>query len=143
MRLAVQKGAFMMQQLRAWLLSLGIALLLVIVVRSFAFAIYRVPAASVLRQGDRVMVNMLAHGNYKRGQLIVFGTKEKHLGRIRALPGDTLTIAQKHFVIPMVCCDKCLCEHCYAYLVSTGSGQTLVPYHDIIGPASRLFYLPF
>ena len=115
-----------MQQLRAWLLSLGIALLLVIVVRSFAFAIYRVPAASVLRQGDRVMVNMLAHGNYKRGQLIVFGTKEKHLGRIRALPGDTLTIA-----------------HCYAYLVSTGSGQTLVPYHDIIGPASRLFYLPF
>ena len=37
MRLAVQKGAFMMQQLRAWLLSLGIALLLVIVVRSFAF----------------------------------------------------------------------------------------------------------
>ena len=69
MRLAVQKGAFMMQQLRAWLLSLGIALLLVIVVRSFAFAIYRVPAASVLRQGDRVMVNMLAHGNYKRGQL--------------------------------------------------------------------------
>ena len=113
MRLAVQKGAFMMQQLRAWLLSLGIALLLVIVVRSFAFAIYRVPAASVLRQGDRVMVNMLAHGNYKRGQLIVFGTK------------------------------KCLCEHCYAYLVSTGSGQTLVPYHDIIGPASRLFYLPF
>ena len=48
----------MMQQLRAWLLSLGIALFLVIVVRSFAFAIYRVPAASVLRQGDRVMVNM-------------------------------------------------------------------------------------
>ncbi len=101
------------------------------------------PGSSVLRQGDRVMVNMLAHGNYKRGQLIVFGTKEKHLGRIRALPGDTLTVAQKRFVIPMVCCEKCLCEHCYAYLVSTGSGQTLVPYHDIIGPASRLFYLPF
>jgi len=89
----------MMQQLRAWLLSLGIALLLVIVVRSFAFAIYRVPAASVLRQGDRVMVNMLAHGNYKRGQLIVFGTKEKHLGLIKRRKTLTRILDRLHSII--------------------------------------------
>jgi signal peptidase I len=140
---ALQKGAFNMRQLRAWFITLGVALLIVIAVRTFVFAIYRVPAASVLRQGDRIMVNMLAHGDYKRGELVVFGKQMKRLGRIKAVPGDTIIVSKKQFVIPMVCCKKCRCEHCFAYLVNTGDGQTLVSYHDIIGPAMRLFYLPF
>ena len=132
-----------MQQLRAWLLTSGVALLIVVAVRAFAFTVYRVPAASVLRQGDRVVVNKLSHRNFHRGELIVFGSRTTTLGRIMALPGDTLTVSQKRFVIPVVCCKKCRCKHCFAYLVSTGSGQMLVPYHDIVGPAYRLFYLPF
>lgn len=140
---ALQKGAFNMRQLRAWFITLGVALLIVIAVRTYVFAIYRVPAASVLRQGDRIMVNMLAHGDYKRGELVVFGKQMKRLGRIKAVPGDTIIVSKKQFVIPMVCCKKCCCEHCFAYLVNTGDGQTLVSYHDIIGPAMRLFYLPF
>lgn len=42
---ALQKGAFNMRQLRAWFITLGVALLIVIAVRTYVFAIYRVPAA--------------------------------------------------------------------------------------------------
>ena len=63
-----------MQQLRAWLLTSGVALLIVVAVRAFAFTVYRVPAASVLRQGDRVVVNKLSHRNFHRGELIVFSS---------------------------------------------------------------------
>ena len=95
---ALQKGAFNMRQLRAWFITLGVALLIVIAVRTYVFAIYRVPAASVLRQGDRIMVNMLAHGDYKRGELVVFGKQMKRLGRIKAVPGDTIIVSKSNLL---------------------------------------------
>ena len=132
-----------MRQILRWTISILAAFLIVLAVRTFAFAVYKVPKTSLLKNGDRVIVDKLARTDFKRNDLIVFGDSVKLLGRIEALPGDTITVGKDKFVIPTVCCRKCRCKNCHEYLINTGSGRLLVPYHNINGKAYRLFNLPF
>ena len=132
-----------MRQFLKWMISILAAFLIVLAVRAFVFTVYKVPKTSLLKNGDRVIVNRLARTDFKKNDVIVFGDCVKLLGRIEALPGDTIIVGKDKFVIPTVCCRKCRCKYCHEYLINIGSGKLLVPYHSINGKAYRLFNLPF
>ncbi len=126
---------------------------LVVVVRVFAITIYTVPAplGQRLRTGDKVVVNKLARDRaLQRGELIVFtviGDAPKasligppqELGEVLNLPGDTIAVDSRRYVIPFKCCDRCPCRDCFLCLVETGHGKRLVHRHQIVGKAARLF----
>lgn len=126
---------------------------IVVVVRVFAITIYTVPAplGQGLRTGDRVVVNKLARSRApRRGDLIVFTVRgdapavsligpPQELGQVVNLPGDTINVARRRYVIPLKCCDRCPCRDCRLYLVETGHGKRLVYKHQIVGKAARLF----
>ncbi|WP_434502080.1 signal peptidase I [Prevotella sp.] len=132
-----------MRQFLKWMISILAAFLIVLAVRAFAFAVYKVPENSLLKNGDRVIVNRLARSDFKKNDLIVFGDSVNLLGRIEALPGDTIIVGKDKFLIPTVCCRKCRCKNCHEYLINIGRGKLLVPYHSISGKAYRLYNLPF
>ncbi len=127
------------------LIALGIALIIVFAVRAYAFTIYTVPTdiTTMLKRGDRVMVNRLSHASPKVGDLVVFHHHGELIGRVEALPGDTVRLGTNRYVIPKRCCDRCFCPDCKLYMVSLGSTQALVFKHQMVGKARRLFYLPW
>ncbi len=127
------------------ILTLVAALLVMLAVRAYLFTIYTVPADvdAELTQGDRVMVNRVSHAPLDRGDLVVFTQQADVIGRIEALPGDTITLDSTLFRIPTRCCDRCVAPDCRLYLVSMGKGKTLVYRHQMVGRATKLFHLPF
>ncbi len=134
----------MKQALKAIFLLVA-ALLVVLAVRAYLFTIYTVPADvdSELIRGDRVMVNRLSHAVLDRGDLVVFEQGADVIGRIEAMPGDTLSLEGHQFRIPTRCCDRCVAPDCRLYLVSMGRAKTLVYKHQMVGCAKKLFHLPF
>ena len=77
-----------MKQALKFLVALCVAIVILFAVRAYAFTIYTVPAdlASVLRKGDRVLVNRMARDSFSRGDLVVFQRQGAHVGRIVNLP---------------------------------------------------------
>jgi len=85
-----------------WVLVVGIALLVAILVRTFLLAHYQVEGESMvstLHPGDRVFVNKLSYRLHdpNRGDVVVLheltGTTERDLiKRVIALPGETIEI---------------------------------------------------
>ena len=143
----------MARQLLKFVIALAIAMAVVVVVRVFAITIYTVPAplGQGLRTGDRVVVNKLVRSRApRRGDLIVFTVSgdapsvsligpPQELGLVVNLPGDTIVISSRRYVIPLRCCDRCPCRDCRLYLVETGHGKRLVYKHQIVGKAVPLF----
>ena len=147
----------MKQALKALLTLFG-ALVIVFIVRAYAFTIYTAPVAvgHTLVPGDRVLVNKWVRAGFVRGDLLVFSpqdgpravgpesggrtggshgwpllhTRCELVGRVEALPGDPITWRGG-------------CPDCQLYLVDTGHGQLLVHRHQVVGKARRLFHLPF
>lgn len=134
-----------MKQLIQAFIALCIALLVLLVVRAFAFTVYEVPTNInlVLKKGDRVMVNKLSHSDCRRGELVVFRDSGNMIGCVLAVPGDTVRVGRERFVIPMQCCKRCTSPDCKLYMMDIGAGRTLVYKHQMIGKAYRLFHLPF
>ena len=143
----------MARQLLKFVIALAIAMAVVMVVRVFAITIYTVPAplGQGLRTGDRVVVNKLVRSRApRRGDLIVFTVSgeapavsligpPQELGLVVNLPGDTIAVSARRYVIPLRCCDRCPCRDCRLYLVETGHGKRLVYKHQIVGKAVPLF----
>lgn len=143
----------MARQLLKFIIALAIAMAVVVVVRVFAITIYTVPAplGQGLRTGDRVVVNKLVRSRApRRGDLIVFTVSgeapavsligpPQELGLVVNLPGDTIAVSARRYVIPLRCCDRCPCRDCRLYLVETGHGKRLVYKHQIVGKAVPLF----
>lgn len=126
-------------------IALGIALVIVFAIRALAFTIYTVPSdiSGMLRRGDRVVVNRLSHASPRRGDYVVFRSGSEVIGRVDALPGDTISLSGRRYAIPMRCCNRCTSPDCQLYLVNLGYGQTLVYKHEMVGRARRLFHLPW
>ena len=117
--------------------------LLMLAVRAWAFTIYRVDSSDLrpeLLMNDRVMVNKLGC-TYERGDLVVFGDTLVRIGRVEALPGDTITVAWQQYLLPGSCgCENCDgCKEQGYYLVSLGPQQVLVRRTEIIGTAHRIY----
>jgi len=125
-----------------FLVALAVAILLMVAVRTWAFAIYRVNhslLAPAVRSNDRVMVNKLRRVSLRKGDLVVFRTDSAYIGRVKGLPGDTIRDGGSTYCVAPNCgCDDCDCDHCCQYLMDVGSGYQLVPERDIIGKAYRL-----
>ncbi|MBM6991756.1 MAG: signal peptidase I [Prevotella sp.] len=134
----------MRQAFKAFI-AFGIALLIVFAVRAYAFTIYTVPLDihQMLRRGDRVMVNRLSQANPKVGDMVVFNRGVQLIGRVEALPGDTVRVGHNRFVIPESCCNRCCCPDCKLYMLNIGTRHALVYKHQMVGKARRLFHLPF
>lgn len=144
-----------------FLIALGLSLLLVWAVRTFAFTVFTVPAGGLppqLKAGNRVIVNRIDCDFFNRGEVVVFTDsvfapvenqgqsqvrkfvlKAYFIGRVEKLPGDTILVDTVKYVIPTVCCRRCGCKDCRFYLLKTPTGQQLVHKHQMIGKAYKLF----
>ena len=152
-----------------FLIALGLSLLLVWVVRTFAFTVFTVPAGGLppqLQAGNRVIVNRIDCDFFNRGDVVVFTdsvfapaknqaksqagsqvqpnprkfvSEAYFIGRIEKLPGDTILIDTVKYIIPTVCCKRCGCKDCRFYLLKTPTGQQVVHKHQMIGKAYKLF----
>ena len=152
-----------------FLIALGLSLLLVWAVRTFAFTVFTVPAGGLppqLKAGTRVIVNRIDCDFFNRGDVVVFtdsvfapvkkqaqsqaGSQAQpqarkfvseayFIGRIEKLPGDTILIDTVKYIIPTVCCKRCGCKDCRFYLLKTPTGQQVVHKHQMIGKAYKLF----
>ena len=152
-----------------FLIALGLSLLLVWAVRTYAFTVFTVPAGGLpphLEEGNRVIVNRIDCDFFNRGEVVVYADSvalplrnqgfnqsssqgfsyrrkrvivEYFIGRIEKLPGDTLCIGKASYIIPMECCKRCGCKDCRFYLLKTPAGEQLVHKHQMIGKAYKLF----
>ena len=140
-----------------FLIALGLSLLLVWAVRTYAFTVFTVPAGGLpphLKEGNRVIVNRIDCDFFNRGEIVVYADtvvqpfrnqrRKKvfmvyFIGRIDKLPGDTLRIGKASYIIPTVCCKRCGCKDCRFYLLKTPAGEQLVHKHQMIGKAYKLF----
>ena len=140
-----------------FLIALGLSLLLVWAVRTYAFTVFTVPAGGLpphLEEGNRVIVNRIGCDFFNRGEIVVYADsvalplrnqRRKNvfmvyfIGRIDKLPGDTLRIDTASYVIPTICCKRCGCKDCRFYLLKTPAGEQLVHKHQMIGKAYKLF----
>ena len=136
-----------------FLIALGLSLLLVWAVRTYAFTVFTVPAGGLppqLKAGNRVIVNRIDCDFFNRGDVVVFRDSVTYqrrkivaeayfIGRIEKLPGDTIRIDTVQYIIPTVCCKRCGSKDCRFYLLKTPTGQQLVHKHQMIGKAYKLF----
>ena len=152
-----------------FLIALGLSLLLVWAVRTYAFTVFTVPAGGLpphLEEGNRVIVNRIDCDFFNRGEIVVYADSvalplrnqgfnqsssqgfsyrrkrvivEYFIGRIEKLPGDTLRIGKASYIIPVECCKRCGCRDCRFYLLKTPAGEQLVHKHQMIGKAYKLF----
>ena len=136
-----------------FLIALGLSLLLVWAVRTYAFTVFTVPAGGLppqLKAGNRVIVNRIDCDFFNRGEVVVFRDSVTYqrrkivaeayfIGRIEKLPGDTIRIDTVQYIIPTVCCKRCGCKDCRFYLLKMPTGQQLVHKHQMIGKAYKLF----
>ena len=111
-------------------------------IRAYAFTIFTVPNETLkpaLKEGDRVVVNRLSRAHFNVGDVVLVDRTRQILGRIIAVPGDTITIKGDKYLIPKICHEKCQCACCHYYLLGVGNRQVLVQQGDIIGRAYLLF----
>ncbi|MDD7318428.1 MAG: signal peptidase I [Prevotellaceae bacterium] len=127
-----------------FILTLALALVLMLAVRSYAFTIYKVPNSSlepVLKKNDRVVVNRLSRGRFLRGDIVVFTADSSYIGVIGNIPGDTVALGGRQYVLPERCgCQRCGCSERAVFLVRQGGRQALIHRDDIIGKAYRLSF---
>ncbi|MCH4183382.1 MAG: signal peptidase I [Prevotella sp.] len=128
-------------------LALLFAILVMLAVRAWAFTIFFVPDSSYtpeLREGDRWIVNRLGCTNLHKGDYVVYlQDSVSYLGRILALPGDTIVWHGTHYRIPVRCLCPCKCPYCKCYWVRIGKKKILVYRHQLVGKAYLLFHLGF
>ena len=118
------------------------AVIVMLLVRTYAFSIYRVTSADLeprVMRNSRVMVNKFRRSTFQRGDLIVFRTDSTYIGVIEQLPGDTVMISNEEYVLPNNCsCHDCDCLENNCYLVNQGRGMTVVRQQEIVGSAFLL-----
>ena len=149
------------------LLVVAAAAVLLFLFRATVCTLYSIPdntLSPMTKQGDRVLVNRWSYGlrigasqwnpymriaakPVKKGDFIAFyaitstARRAVILGQVIAVPGDTVTIKKKMYVIPHGC-QMCTCNCTSPCMVSTrkDGGRLLVPERDVIGKATTVIY---
>lgn len=150
-------------------LALAAALLLMVAVRALAFTVYSVPGNALsphFVSGDRIVVNRWSYGlrvggeglvpygrigrqPVCRGDIVAFELPTDSLGgvfigRCRAIPGDTLPMADGPAVVPgRISCAKT--DYYWLEAITPGSAvdlrhQGFIPEHCIIGRVMGVLY---
>ncbi|MCR5130060.1 MAG: signal peptidase I [Prevotella sp.] len=118
-----------------------IAILLMMVIRTYAFTLYTVPDDGLqprFHKGQRVLVNKLSSATFNVGDYVVFNQEEQSgacLGEILSIPGDTIQIKGESYQIPTHCNAKHDCKACKIYLVEANGDKMLVARGDFVGKA--------
>jgi len=91
-----------------WIIAIGLALLLFLVLRMFVFRVAHVSGASMaptLAHDDRVILNRAAivFGEPRRGDIVAFpypgNPDEYHIKRVIGIPGDVIDFAGGRFYV--------------------------------------------
>ncbi|SFF82188.1 signal peptidase I [Prevotella sp. KH2C16] len=154
-----------------FLISLVAAFIVLLLVRALAFTVYTIPDKALeptLLQGDRVIVNRWSYGlrtggdslfcyarimksPVRKGDFIAFyspvdttkkiSSREVFIGKVNALPGDTITVYGKSFVLPKDC-QACSWPYQAPYAIGSAKSDCLllVPGKNIIGRACLVVY---
>lgn len=91
------------QEIKEWIYTILIAVVLVVIIRTFLLDSRVVPSTSMvptIKPGDRLFVEKITHrfSGLERGEVIVFrpppqsGLKDDLIKRLIALPGDTVEV---------------------------------------------------
>lgn len=145
MKKSPERRTFVQRQWLLFVVNCLFLLALMLVVRAYVATLYTVPDGSLapyLNRGDRVLVNRLQRQSIAKGDLVVFSDSNSYIGRVLAVPGDTIDWAGERFLIPRQCHPNCHCGECHIFLVDMGQGKALVSRGDIQGKAHRLFRNP-
>ena len=125
-----------------FILAVATAIILMLVVRAYAFTIYKVSnsnLAPVLKKNDRVLVNKLYHARFSHDDIVVFSVDSSYIGIVKGVPGDTITLDSLSYVLPERCgCQECECKERATFLVWQGKEKVLIHKDDIIGKAYKL-----
>lgn len=97
-----EKGKKAGQELWSWIRELAMAVIIVLVIRTFLFEIITVEGGSMLetlKSGDRLYVSLLTprFEGYERGDVVICyypGREDRCVKRIIGMPGDTVKIVQ-------------------------------------------------
>jgi signal peptidase I len=129
-----------------WTRSIGGALLVVLLLRTFLIEAYHIPSGSMERTllaGDWLFVNKALYGaevpvlhthlppvrEPRRGDVVVFDAKhdphEKIVKRLIGLPGDTLAMRASHLIRNGVLVDE-------PYAVHTDTAETGGPWREVM-----------
>ena len=130
-----------MRQALKSLLALLVAATVMMVIRAYVFTIYTVPVRldDNVGKGDRVGVLHWLCSSPDSGDIVVYGDTVKTIGRIKAMPGDSITVKGTRYRIPEQCCKRCKSTDCHTFLIDTGHGETLIQKHEVLGKAWKLF----
>ena len=125
-----------------FILAVAPAIILMLVVRAYAFTIYKVSNSNlnpVLKKNDRVLVNKLDRARFLRGDIVVFSADSSYVGVVSGVPGDTVTFDSTTYVLPERCgCQECQCKERAVFLIWQGKERALIHKDDIIGKAYKL-----
>ncbi len=154
-----------------FLISLGAAFFVLLLVRALALTVYIIPDRTLeptLLQGDRVIVNRWSYGlrtggnslfryarimksPVRKGDFIAFylptdtpgsaSSRKVLIGKVNALPGDTISVYGKSFALPKDC-QACSWPYQAPYAIGSAKDDCLllVPGKDIIGRACLVIY---
>ncbi|MBY8909251.1 signal peptidase I [Salinicoccus roseus] len=96
----------MKKEIGEWLVAILIAVVLIVLIRSFLFVSYTVDGLSMdptFEDEDRVVVNKLMDnfGEYETGDVVVFNSEAgpAYVKRIIGTPGDTVTMEDKQVYV--------------------------------------------
>ncbi len=131
-----------MRNAMKFILATATAVLVMLVVRAYAFTVYRVSDNNLcpaLKKNDRVVVNRLPCGRFSRGDMVAFGRNRPRIGIVEDVPGDTVAIDGSLYILPERCgCQKCGCSRRAVFMVSQGRERALLHRDDIIGKAFKI-----
>lgn len=90
-----------------WTISIGLAVVLVFVIKTFVFDTFRVDGSSMnetFQDGDRVIVNKFMNffkDEYDTGDVVVFhaNSEDLHIKRVIGTPGDTVRVENNELII--------------------------------------------
>ena len=105
------------QEIKEWIYTIAVALVIVVVMRIFILDTRVVPTTSMvptIMPGDRLFVEKITHrfNDLERGEVIVFkpplesGLKDDLIKRLIALPGDTVEVKEGKLYINGVAQDE-------------------------------------
>lgn len=130
-----------MNQALKTFVALLVATVIMLAIRAYVFTIYTVPVdvGNDIKKGNRVGALHWLCSDLRRGDVVVFGKDTKNIGRIKAIPGDSVLVKGTRYIIPRQCCNRCNSSDCHTYMLDVGNAELLVQKHEMLGKAWRIW----
>lgn len=123
--------------------AIAAAVAATLLLRAYVITLYVVPDASLgspWRQGERAVGLKVCAPAPGRGDAVVYRYRgSDHMGRVVALPGDTVTIGRLIYRIPpFLKCPLCGSDRCRRYLIDTAGARVLLHEQHIVARLYRV-----